>query len=570
MGTTPRLDRILEEISVGGYRHVLLGCRSAVEAELFDRLLDACGNFDRVYVGRLARADVEALTRLVDPVRSESIAAKAIEVVRQHSLPSTPFTFSMIVSAILRGESLLNATSPTTLLDAYLDVLLGRGGPEEDSRFGLDAANRGYILGEVAELFVRRKSGALPQMDVVACLQRSFELLDWPSVPVDTIKDMQARHILVLRGGEVSFTQSSYLHLFAARRAIEDADFLEYLTNDSLYYAPVLAHYAALKRSDVALVQLLLPMLDPFLEEEFPRSSAFRDVAFQAEYETIEQVGGRIDREALFASREEPSEDDLVPIDALNEDVTPFPLAPMDDQPPMARMVVTLGLLSNVLRDTEIFRDHELRKHAFTRILEGWAQIADRAESDSAFDTTIEALVERMSVDYRLSQKRAERLTDDVRSILPMSMAIGGITATLSTQKLSRTAERCLADEDFASDPALALLAIYLLLDSQSPGWSSSLAILNEKHRDILGVRKLLRRVLLVAYFRIPQAGRDEENIQGFLVEQMIEEGIPRSEAARTRMRGEVLNRLKKAKLRWRSAQLPAGQSPMLSVAIEQ
>lgn len=566
LGARPRLERVISELCSGSYAHILIGCRVGVEGKLYEEVSEACGKFERRYVGRLARGDVRALARLVDAPREESLADKAIEVVRAHSLPSTPFTYSMILSAILRGESLMAATSPTALLDAYVDLLLGRGGISEDSRFGLDAINRGYILGELAELFVRRQVGALPQMQVVGRLEESFETLDWPEVPVDIIKDLQLRHILVLRGGSVSFTQSSYLHLFAAKRALESPEFLDHLVADALYYAPILAHYAALKRSDVKLLARLMSLIDPFLDETVMRSSAFReaDVAVKTD-SSVEEIGRRIDRETALATRDRSNEDDFTPLDAMEDDLVPFPLTPIDDQPLIARMVTVLGLRSNILRDTEIFPDHELRKHALRRILDGWAQFADRIEAEENFGPMVQQATEYLAYELKLSPKRIKRMAEDIATILPLSMAIGGISATLSTRKLSRTVERCFDDEEFCTDPALALLGAYMLCDVQTVGWSRPLPMIYESHRKILGIRTLFRSVLMFTYFRTPMESQDERTLQEFLTEQLIDDEMPRSKKERSALKGQVIEKLKRAKLIWKDAKLPAGQSPMLS-----
>jgi hypothetical protein len=203
------LGRVIEEVQHEHYAHVLIGCKVGTEADIAEAL--AAANhprpFQRRYVGRLSKADVRSLVTLVDAGRSKEITEKAVEVVRAHRLPSTPFTFSMIISALLRGEALLAMTSPTALLDAYIDLLLGRGALDDDSRWGLDAFNRGYVLAKLAERFVHRKAGSLRQTDAVEELQNILEELDWDEEPVNVLTDMQHRHIVVLRGGEVSFAR---------------------------------------------------------------------------------------------------------------------------------------------------------------------------------------------------------------------------------------------------------------------------------------------------------------------------------------------------------------------------
>lgn len=553
LGSQARLERVAHELGEPQYVQVLIGCRSGTETLLAEALGNAGLDFKVRYVGRLARADVRALARLVDPSRADNLSNKAIEVVEAHRLPSTPFTFSMIVSAILRGESLMAATSPTALLDAYLDLLLGKGATDEDSRYGLDAFNRSFILAKLAEHFVHRKAGALPLTEVVSALTESLDELDWPENAVDVLKDLESRHVLTIRSGEVSFSQNSYLHLFAAKRASDSFAFRAKLISDPLYYSPIIAHHAALKRNDVELLEEVLGLVEPYVHGSIERSRLFKPVLDTTPRQllTHEELRKRIDVEAKSAA-EDDDEDELAPVGAgSDEDLRPFPLQPVDELPLIPRLLTTLGLVSNVMRDTEIIPNQDARREALTQVLSGWAVLADAIESDESYDSHSREAALELAAEIGIPERMIERFIDEVRTIIPLSVSFAGISTTLSSRKLFRTTMRCLEREDFAKDPALALLGSYLLFDVQTPGWTDRLELLLERHENVLGVRSIFRRVMFYAFLRQPKDSSDEKNVRDFLVEQMLrEQGLKGADAGHRR--GVMIESLNQAKLKYR------------------
>jgi hypothetical protein len=545
-----RLERLQRELAESQYERVLIGCRSGTETAI----LDAFGT-DTVqpklrYVGRLGKADVVTLAGLVDPTRARQLSKHAIDVVEAHNLPGTPFTLSMILSAILRGESLMAATSPTSLLDDYVDLLLGRG-QQDDSRLGLDARNRSFILACLAELFVKRRAGAVEEKIVVEELDNILDKYGWTGNASGILQDFRARRVLVLRGREVAFTQSSYLHLFAAKRAQDSADFLDLLAEDPLYYAPILAHYAALKRNDSALLVKLAPLLDMFLDLEIERSRLFKLGVEERQELTAEEVDERIRREVQATPHDDDDDDDMSPLGAdPDEDVVPFPLNPVDEEPTPARLITTLGLLSNLIRDTEIMNDQRLRRQLLTRILRTWALAVDMIEADPAHEKTTRQTAEELAAQLGLNAKRAQRFVEDIMLVLPASIAMGGITATLSSSKLIRVVEACLDEEEFRNDAALMYLATYFLWDVGEPNWTVALPILHGKHGKVLGVGTVMLRVIYFAYLRRNLTPGDERRAQEFLVQQHLEAMQPHGPEAVARQRARMIEALKRAKLK--------------------
>ena len=548
-------SRVAEELLDSNIVWVALGCHKGSEIDVLQTLSeDERERFRTLYVGRLKKSDVRTLAKLLHSRRSDELTERSVELVRSQHLPSTPFTFSMILGALLRGETLLAATSTTTLLDAYVEALLGRGSLDDDSRSGMDSFGRNSLLSELAKIFVERKLGEIHQDEIVKALRELFDLYDWDENPVEILKDFQSRKILLLKGTYVSFTQTSYLHLFAAKYAVKEPNFLDKLKEDPLYYAPIISHYASLKRNDQALLKELAPLVKPFLAEQIVPATAWRSSSLEIDpsdtpeeevSDPLEQISSEVDR---LPERDQ----EIEPLDGVEEvDIVPFPLQPIEDLPPIPRMYIALGLISNLLRDTEIITDQELRKDVLKDVLLGWAQIADRIETEVNFETVSEVVAGRLAEELQIPKKLRDNFIDEVVTMLPLAFAMSGISSSLSSQKLVRAILRGLTEGTLKEDVRTAVLGMYVLLDVGAEGWSTPLKELLENYANIPAVRLTVRRQVLMKYMKRELSPNDEKNTQEFLVDQLLRERYGTSRE-RSEKRGLVIEKLKSIRLKRR------------------
>lgn len=527
-----RLERVVEELDDPSFKKILIGGRTGSELE-FVRLLNQHDVYDRYtlrYIGRLAVSDVKELSGLIaTPARAIALTSAAASVVRAHHLPSTPFTFSMIISAILRGESLMAAASPTALLDAYLDLLLGRGATDDDSRLGMDAFGRAFILGKLAEEFVLKRTGALAQGQAIDLIARVFDELDWDESPVDVVKDLQARHVLLLNGGDVAFSQSSYLHVFAAKRAQDDPGFLTHLKSDPVYYAPILNHYAALKRTDAALLVDLLPILDKFDQFGNTTASAFVEVVVGGAIEGGGDPRDEANLQVRLASEAEsartPSDPDTVdPLDEReDDDRVPFPLEAVGDEPTVLLQMQSLDLLSSLLRDTEVITDHELKERYLSRVLRSWAQLVARLEVETRDAASMKDALKHAAEQIGIPERKVEQFLADMMRVLPLSIVLSGLSLTLSSRKLTKTIERCLSRDELVADPGFSILATYLLMDVKAPNWTTRARNIADRHSGSMAVVSVYRRLMFAAYLSGALSRDDERDVLDFLVDQTIQ-----------------------------------------------
>ncbi len=275
---TTKPDRIfhraLAELASEDYPFVVLGCRQGTEADVLQHLSESGQEFSLRYIGRLTHSDATRLASLAEPTRAPRLASRALEIAKREHLVRTPMTLGLLISVLLHGEALLGTASDTALLDAYVSLLLGRGDPHDDARITLDAHERTAILATLAESYVEANAGSLPEASVIEALARYFDSVGWSEDPVEVMTNFRTRHLLTIRGGQVQFTQASFLHLFAARRAMESQAFKERLFANPLYFAPIIRHYAALTRDDPAVLRTADALLDqvPQAPEHLTRS----------------------------------------------------------------------------------------------------------------------------------------------------------------------------------------------------------------------------------------------------------------------------------------------------------
>jgi hypothetical protein len=556
--------RVIEEIRTGNFDHVIIGCKQGQEKEALGVLDDAGIAASIRYVGRLNQGDIEYLAGLVAPGRQGALATKAIEIVNREHLPRTPFTLSLLISAILHGEALLSTASETALLDAYISLLLGRGDPHDDARFSLDAHERADILATFAEVLVRKRVGSLPESEVLEVLDDYFNDVDWNEDPMDVLGNLRARHLLAIRSGHIAFTQASYLHLFAAKRAMASQDFLDLLLRDPLYYAPIVGHYAALTRDDQKTLETVEKLLWGDLEEPTDSISFANDAVALAD--SVEELVARLNiPDHLTQDPDENGRDADGGVDWLDQmddsDTAPFPLDRPEDAPPATRVIKVLTTVSNVLRDSELVRDSALKQRVLQRALFVWGRFVVLLENDEEHQAFVTLLVSRLAEDMGLSEKRKQSLLEVFREIGPLLTGFGGMSSTLASRKLSRSLNRCFGEESFQEDAPSLVMGALLALTIQDVGWASYFRIAGEKHRKVRVVRRALKGIALTAYYHQTLSPTDSEHLEAFLVDQYMVEMKSTSAVGEKTSRERLAQQLRTNRLRFRNSRLPAGET---------
>jgi hypothetical protein len=571
--------RTVAELPSMSPERVFIGCREGVEADLAASLAQEGLSVTIRYVGRLSHRDVARMIDLVDPIRGAKIASSIMNATAQEHLARTPFAVGLLASVLLHGENLVGTGSQTALIDAYLNLLLGRGDPHDDARFDLDSMERSDILATLAEQFVRQNTGSLSEADVIAHLAEYFDQVSWNEDPVAVMTNLVNRRVLLIRDGQVRFAQNAYLYVFAAKSAIEDRDFLEFLCDRALHYAPIVQHYAALKRNDADLVRRLSALFTPHVAvPEIGDGSPFGPESAHSRIMPTSSLGELVEQLEMFHStdsgdggsavQENVEERWLDDYEDTGDSREPFPLDDITLAAPAVQLANALSLVSRVIRDSEMVKDVELKRAVLFETLQLWGRFVEMLATDAEQIASMVDLAERIADGIGIPDERRVRFIDDFSERAPFFVAFTGLSITLSSKKLLLTLEACFDNPEFTRDPRGVVMGAVMAFDLQQPGWPRFFRDLYDLYPNMAATHTLIGAIGLGAH-RVQQLlPRDESVLRDVLVDQMVDGITFPSGQAKKRARDRVSQQLRRARMTSSHEQLPPGET-VLSIAPE-
>ncbi|ROZ42672.1 SIR2 family protein [Rhodococcus sp. WS3] len=542
-------DRMLTDLKSDSIKSFVLGCRPGAEVGISTQLRQA--GFEPVlrYIGRVTTADATKLAKLVAPNRASELAEKALSIARKEHLSRTPMTLALLFDVLLRGEVTLATSSATSLLDAYISLLLGRGNPFEDARLTLDSIEREAILASLAEDYVRRGIGSMSQSDAIQCLENLFNEVGWSDDPTEVLANLKARHIISYSKGQVKFTQTSFLHLFAAKRAVESPDFKAFLMKKPLYYAPIVSHYAALTRNDEDILrtvgnlvnvsyeetpytgkifsslgsQSILPDngLESALDEMFPKESTSTDSSLYGVDQNDEDLS--TDSNGITKTfKGDATENQLEPDDYLSEnfedeDAAPFPSQNVDDAPALMRAISAVTLVSNVLRDSELVRNLELKKSIMASTLIVWGRLVELLDHDEDLREVAQQVAQNLVQTFEIAENDREDFEFRLTSTFGFMIGSQGMVSNLASRKLNRALDLCFIDEEFVSDVGGSVMGAYLASVMGSDSWPKKFIKMEAEHNNILVVSLLFSLYAQYGYFYGTNEPDDLHDLEVFL-----------------------------------------------------
>ncbi len=520
-------SRCLNELKGDQYEFIIMGCRQGSEAAIVEHLESTSSPTLR-YVGRLNSRDATKMAELIEPARAAKIATKAIAIAKSEHLPRTPLTIGLLLCMLLHGDaSMLTAASPTALLDAWVNLLLGRGDPHEDARFALDSLEKGNILAFMAQRFVEDRTGSFSEATALGCLEDYFVSVGWTEDPIEVLDNFKKRYLLNVSNGQVRFAQSSYLHLFAAKRAIEWRPFRKLLCDEPLYFSPILRHYAALTRNDVEMLQEVERLLTPTSSSlSSPRGSSFSDVrdgdgiVTTSIEDLMRQLSLSGDAEQRRTARGEVGDDafDTWLDHDDDSDHEPFPLYDIEDAEPIVQVIVALTLVSNVLRDSELVKDLGLKTRVLSRALEVWGKLVDLLDVNDDFREFWHNVAKEFAELLEVPEGRRSKFIEEFRDMAPLLVGFTGVSATLSSRKLLLSLASCFGDDtDFIADPGGMVMGSFMAFDLHEPGWPRYFLDVQAKHGRIKALWALLVPIAEKAYYE-EDLSQDSDLLLDFLV----------------------------------------------------
>nr|WP_176457566.1 MULTISPECIES: SIR2 family protein [unclassified Rhodococcus (in: high G+C Gram-positive bacteria)] len=506
-------DSVITDIAEAQHRSVFVGCKSGSEADVIERLKAVGIEASVRYIGKLNLADVKALVKVATPVRHGSVTSRIIQLLQAERLPRNPYTVSLLIDILLRGEYVSTEASSTTILDQYMSILLGRGNPDVDTRYALGPDQSITALSSLASRFVHEERSVIEESRVVMWLEELIAAYDWPEAPVDLLNAFKKNRILVKRPGGVSFVRSSYLHLFSAKWATREPDFLSYVLQEPLRHSDIIRHYSALnRRGDGSLLPAMQKLLDTF-SESLSEPSVFRKVERS---EASDLFLERLENDSADDNRDVPAEpsEEIDPLDKISDtDQSPFPEVDDSQMPYVNRYSLALQTVSAVLRDSDEVTDLPTKQGLLVDVIEGWGVLLGLLAEEPSFIELRRKITADIISDREGSGQSAAPDTEefsDLFNVIPCFMVAGQIESSLASQKLSVTLSRILDSGSAISSAGGVFAASVLLFFIKRNGWVKQVIKLSAGKQDVWVVRNFLSLMYAAVYVG-DQVRRDEE-----------------------------------------------------------
>jgi len=504
---SPFVDRLSEatlaEVAKSDALLTIIGCVQGTEEEIVDRL-QRLGVKARVrYVGKLGAADIREYARLASPDNYEKLAEQVLVMLQAENLPKTPFTVSLLISVFVQGGKFAANASQTSILDDYIGLLLGRGDPHDDARFGLDQTAREALLGNLAQTFVEQGVGGLSEVAVQASFESTFNKFAWDESTSEVLKSFLDRKILRRKGNHIEFARSSFLHIFAAKRATHDDQFRELLLARPLYYSSAITDYAALFRHDADLLTRLSALVQAGNEPR-EHSSVFEPLELASpdlklNDEPSEQNAASTGSATDTTQGSRASRRDAIFDQQDDADLPPFPTIHEDEVPHSIQLLRTLELISTVLRDSDQVEDLELKERILRDVLTHWADAMDAIHDDQTFLDFVLKLIADLGIGKKDGSDQDDVIHEYQRAI-PAAIVAGAVGSTLASRKLTKLLDRVVFDG--ASEPSdeLIVIASFFLYSLAEPGWPARIMRLIRGRGNIWVIRNFFLNLLAFTY----------------------------------------------------------------------
>lgn len=525
----------------------IIGCTRANESDATAALRTAGAKFRVRYLGKLGTREVRALAEIAAAGEADHLTKVVTRFLSVEHLPRTPFTVALLVEVMLQGEKLAANISPTAILDQYVQHLLGRDDGPQDSRAELSAADRESILTDLGHAFLTSDQGSLKHSECIALLESFFERFAWDESPSEVLKDLIRRRVLTPDGMHVRFTQSSFLHLFAAKSAAKDDHTRELLLTRPLYYSAVLRAYASLSRKDGATLEKLSKLISVI--PETTASSYERIPAIDAPDGLAERM---IELDESGADFEGPDQEDTPdPFDnSSDKDIHPFPLTDDSELTLSQQFTQALSLVSVFLRDSEEVDDLELKSRTLRHVLTSWGHAGDLMAEDESFQALSRQMLEQLAEDTDREDPAMRAMFETLVRILPHVATWAGIRSSLASRKLLLMARRLASETDVRSDARTAVPLAMLLETTRGDGWEDESGDLAKLFANTQMVSEVLIGVFIMAYNASADGSSSESKLRGIAADIYLERYNFKNRESRTATRNAFLKNLASGKQR--------------------
>jgi predicted MPP superfamily phosphohydrolase len=469
-----RLERIAAFIASNPRHRFVIGTRSNDASAVAGAIEKAGAHCVTVHLAPFRRSE---LRTLATTIRSGAGDVERIYgLIQTHNLPSTPFTMVALIAVLAAGEGVGTDLNQSSLLDAFVNVLLGGGEFADLEHLGMDYRKRVHMLGEFARVLYNSPEQVMPVPDAERMLLDYFERRDLPVSAGAVLQSVVDRHVLVIEDGQVGFRSEALYDLFLGRWMLESPEHKEEMLADPARNGAAITHAAGLDRSDRELlarvgefsrgvidaVALRLPRAEvDRLLKQFDGPDVWNLEALE---KTLADLPERQSQKELDAELDRMSEalgggGEVVGNTALEA---------------LAELDAATQLLSSVLRNSELVDDVELKRELLKLAVEGSVLVMGAMLAEDVHGESIRTMIVEASGQALENAEHADALTRLVLLILVVISA--GIAANrLGGANLAATLEACFGDQDFTESDTAFALAVWIQAHLGRPEWPARL-----------------------------------------------------------------------------------------------
>lgn len=538
-----RMTKLIQERTSDRF---VLGCHEEEHRRVTRALADAGISFNSAFLAPFGHRELRELhSRLVGANRTD-LVQRVTSVVGREGLPRNPFVLSALV-AVLADHEDVASLNESGVLQGYVDLLLSDALPDLE-RLGMDKRRREHLLASLAMEFAHAETHTMARLDVETYLQEYFRGQGWLSAsPGKVLESLIRRRILAVDDEDVTFRHPALFHLFQGAAYHEDDEFAAVLRSDALDNAAALRHAAGLKRDDRDLLAFTLDLLRTELD-------AVGAADFGVYDPDPQMMAAMLDALELELEASVPSEAEMEHQLEHFEDIQAGGGDPDDTSGEEAtrRFGHAVGLLSHVLRNTELSTDLSLKQEALRAAVRGWATVGVLAVQHletGGVSREMTGLLAR-GTGVNMTDEAIDNLvpivTELMRHVLALAIAIG-MASAIAGSHMEAVVENAIDDDELMGEPITAFLLTMLYSAIGRPDWPMRFQVTYRRLGDHATLATALRNWAVVQYRTTPDE-REASRLESVLSQIYADAASVRgrgAEIARAQVRGEMVNRLR-------------------------
>lgn len=474
-----KLKRLIKFVQENPQHRVILGCSTEDAPSVAAALNDAEVAHSMAYLAPFGKSQLRLLAGTVSRGADADID-QIYGLILAQSLPQTPFTMLALIAVVTGRTADPDDINATSLLEAFVNVLLGSSEFAEAEQLGMNYRKRVALLGELARALYDKPAWSMPIPEVEALFLKFFQdrALRIPASQV--LGSLIMRQVLFSDGEYVSFRHPALLQLFLGHWILEKAQHKDELLKDPVANAEAIGHAAALDRSDRDLLVRIGNFVRDAVTGVSARLAREQVDELLAQLETGDSWQGEQLDKTLAALPERRSSTELdEELDRWNEalDLGSEAL----DRPALTsarELEKATMLLSDVLRQSDLVDDPQLKKDLFELAMEGWILLIGLAAAEEHSEGPVRALMEEV-IEKLLGDDISTEFKDVLSEVMVwVTTVVIALLAQvkLGAKSLATTVEACLEDSDFTQSATSACMAVWIEAHLELPEWPKRLS----------------------------------------------------------------------------------------------